>query len=62
MIKNFQSSIFKVFLEGQTLNECYSAVASVCNRWIDKLFSKGVDLCDSELFDLLSENKKIPTK
>jgi DNA polymerase epsilon subunit 1 len=59
LIKNFQSSIFKVFLEGTTLHECYAAVADVSNRWIDILHSKGSDLSDVELFDLVSENRSM---
>ncbi|KAJ3354202.1 DNA polymerase epsilon catalytic subunit [Kappamyces sp. JEL0680] len=59
LIKNFQGSIFKVFLEGGTLEECYSAVAGVANRWLDIIYSKGADLTDSELFDLVSENRSM---
>jgi DNA polymerase epsilon subunit 1 len=59
MIKNFQSSIFKIFLEGNTLYECYHSVAKVCNRWVDILDSKGRDLNDNELFDLVSENRSM---
>ncbi|KAJ2994653.1 DNA polymerase epsilon catalytic subunit [Globomyces sp. JEL0801] len=59
LVKNFQSSIFKVFLEGKTLEECYASVANVSNRWLDILYTKGCDLTDSELFDLLSENRSM---
>jgi DNA polymerase epsilon subunit 1 len=59
LIKNFQSSIFKVFLDGDTLEECYAAVAHVSNRWLDILHTKGVDLTDAELFDLVSENRSM---
>ncbi|KAI9204184.1 uncharacterized protein BJ171DRAFT_442631 [Polychytrium aggregatum] len=59
LIKIFQSQIFKVFLEGSTLEECYSAVASVANQWLDILFSRGADLNDQELFDLISENRSM---
>lgn len=59
LIKTFQSSIFKVFLEGNSLKECYSAVASISNRWLDILFSKGCDLSDEDLFDLVSENRSM---
>ena len=37
LIKTFQSEIFKVFLEGSTLQECYGAVAAVADRWLDVL-------------------------
>ncbi|KAF7724021.1 DNA polymerase epsilon catalytic subunit [Apophysomyces ossiformis] len=59
LIKIFQSELFKVFLEGQTLEECYAAVAGVANQWLDVLYSKGADLNDEELFDLLSENRSM---
>jgi DNA polymerase epsilon subunit 1 len=59
LIKNFQSSIFKVFLEGDTLKNCYGAVASAASCWIDILESKGSDIQDSELFDLLTENRSM---
>ena len=37
LIKVFQSEVFDQFLEGSTLEECYNAVASVANRWLDLL-------------------------
>jgi DNA polymerase epsilon subunit 1 len=59
LIKIFQSEIFNVFLEGQSLEECYSAVAKVANRWLDVLFSKAINLADEELFELISENRSM---
>lgn len=59
LIKIFQTQIFKVFLEGTTLEECYSAVAKVANRWLDVLFSKGRTLADEELLELISENRSM---
>jgi len=40
LIKIFQSSVFEAFLKGETLEECYSAVARVADYWLDVLFSK----------------------
>ncbi|XP_062084203.1 DNA polymerase epsilon catalytic subunit A-like isoform X2 [Humulus lupulus] len=37
LIKVFQAELFDKFLDGSTLAECYSAVASVANRWLDLL-------------------------
>ena len=37
LLKVFQSEVFEQFLEGQTLDECYKAVAAVANRWLDLL-------------------------
>lgn len=59
LVKNFQSNIFKVFLEGTTLEECYAAVATAANRWLDILHTKGAGLSDEELFDLVSENRSM---
>jgi len=46
LIKIFQSSVFEAFLKGETLEECYSAVARVADYWLDVLFSK---VCDKYL-------------
>lgn len=59
LIKIFQQQIFKFFLEGTTLAECYSAVAKVANRWLDVLHSKGTTLADEELIDLICENRSM---
>ncbi|KAF2685905.1 DUF1744-domain-containing protein [Lentithecium fluviatile CBS 122367] len=59
LIKNFQSQIFKFFLEGTTLAETYGAVANVANRWLDILDTRGATLADEELMDLIVENKSM---
>jgi DNA polymerase epsilon subunit 1 len=59
LIKIFQQQIFKFFLEGETLAECYAAVAKVANRWLDVLHSKGATLADEELMELISENRSM---
>lgn len=59
LIKIFQTQIFKFFLEGSTLAECYGAVARVADRWLDVLYSKGGDLSDDELMDLICENRSM---
>ncbi|EGS22368.1 DNA polymerase-like protein [Thermochaetoides thermophila DSM 1495] len=59
LIKIFQQQIFKFFLEGTTLSECYAAVAKVANRWLDVLYNKGSTLADEELMDLISENRSM---
>ena len=53
MIKIFQKQIFDKFLDGGSLQECYNAVASVGNHWLDVLYSKGKDLPDNEVIDLI---------
>ncbi|KAK4155667.1 hypothetical protein C8A00DRAFT_13335 [Chaetomidium leptoderma] len=59
LIKIFQQQIFKFFLEGTTLAECYTAVAKVANRWLDVLHNKGSTLADEELMELISENRSM---
>ncbi|GMR54261.1 hypothetical protein PMAYCL1PPCAC_24456, partial [Pristionchus mayeri] len=62
VIKQFQSGVFKSFLRGSTLQEAYESVAIEANYWLDVLFSRGVDLNDSELFDLIGENRSMSRK
>ncbi|CCC66626.1 hypothetical protein NCAS_0A00660 [Naumovozyma castellii] len=59
LIKNFQSDIFKVFLEGTSLDECYGSVANVANRWLDVLDTKGSMLEDEDLIALICENRSM---
>jgi len=59
LIKIFQTQIFKFFLEGKTLEEVYGATATVANRWLDILYSRGTTLADEELIDLICENKSM---
>lgn len=59
LIKNFQSDIFKLFLEGNTLETCYQAVATVANNWLDVLDTKGGMLEDEDLIELICENKSM---
>lgn len=59
LIKIFQQQIFKFFLEGEDLAQCYKAVAKVANQWLDVLDSKGSTLADEELMELISENRSM---
>lgn len=59
LIKNFQSDIFKLFLEGNDLDSCYQAVASVANNWLDVLDTKGGMLEDEDLIELICENRSM---
>jgi DNA polymerase epsilon subunit 1 len=59
IIKIFQQQVFGRFLEGATLQECYNAVGEVANYWLDVLESRGIDLEDEELLDLISENRSM---
>lgn len=46
LIKSFQSQVFERFLDGSSLAECYAAVATVANQWLDVIYSKGSELED----------------
>ncbi|KAK1251611.1 hypothetical protein MKX07_007090 [Trichoderma sp. CBMAI-0711] len=59
LIKIFQQQIFKFFLEGEDLTQCYTAVAKVANQWLDVLHNKGSTLADEELMELISENRSM---
>lgn len=59
LIKIFQQQIFNFFLDGRDLAECYGAVATVANKWLDVLHCKGATLADEELMDLISENRSM---
>lgn len=59
LIKIFQGEVFKTFLLGDSLADCYRHVGTVADRWLDVLYSKGADLEDDDVFDLISENKSM---
>ncbi|XP_040208047.1 DNA polymerase epsilon catalytic subunit A [Rana temporaria] len=59
LIKIFQSSVFEAFLKGNTLEEVYASVAKVADYWLDVLYSKAANMPDSELFELISENRSM---
>ncbi|KAB0803610.1 hypothetical protein PPYR_00580 [Photinus pyralis] len=62
LIKIFQSSVFEAFLKGDSLESCYAAVAQIADYWLDVLYSQGRHMPDSELFDLISENRSMSRK
>ncbi|XP_076064206.1 DNA polymerase epsilon catalytic subunit 1 [Oratosquilla oratoria] len=62
LIKIFQSSVFEAFLKGDSLETCYASVAKVADYWLDVLYSKAANMPDSELFDLISENRSMSRK
>lgn len=62
MIKNFQSSVFESFLKGNSLETCYASVAQIADYWLDVLYSHGRNMPDSELFELISENRSMSKK
>ena len=56
LVKIFQEMIFSKFLEGTTLEECYASVASVADQWLDVLDTRGIDLTEDELLELLADS------
>lgn len=59
LIKIFQEQVFKSFLDGGSLEECYDSVGEKANHWLDILDNHGRDLQDEAVFDLISENKSM---
>ena len=45
LIKAFQGEVFERFLAGDTLAECYAAVAAVADRWLDLLDTQARHWC-----------------
>ena len=58
-ISSVQSTVFEAFLKGDSLETCFEAVAKVADYWLDVLYSKGANMPDSELFELIAENKSM---
>lgn len=59
LIKIFQSCIFDSFLLGNNLSQSYENASSVAKRWLNMLHNKGIGMHDTELFELLSENRNM---
>ncbi len=62
IIKIFQEQVFSRFLLGKSLQQCYAAVGDTANYWLDILLTRGEDLEDDELLELISENKNLSRK
>lgn len=58
-IKKFQEDIFSHFNDGSNIHECYDSLASVCNYWLDIIYTKGNTLDDESLFYLFSESRNM---
>ncbi len=59
LIKNFQGEVFKEFLEGGTIEQCYDSVGAICNKWLDVLTTKGYGMEDDALLELLVEQNNM---
>ena len=43
-LPSLQGEVFDQFLRGDSLEECYAAVAAVANRWLDMLDTRVSEL------------------
>ena len=59
LIKNFQGEVFKQFLNGESLEQCYDSVGEICNKWLDVLTTKGEGMEDDDLLELLVEQNNM---
>lgn len=59
IVKNMQGDLFPAFLEGDSLENCYAAVALVANKWLDILLTKGANIEDEDLINLIGEKKSM---
>ena len=57
LIKVFQEEIFDKYLQGTNLEECYSAIAQVADKWWDMLELKGSNAANEELIEYLCEDR-----
>ncbi len=55
LIKIFQEEVFDKFLDGASLAECYAAVAAVADKWLDVIDTRGRDMDDPVLLELITE-------
>ena len=59
LVKVFQTQLFKNFMQGTNLNECYAAVAQIANHWLSILHNHGSNVSEEDLFELLCENRSM---
>lgn len=59
VIKDFQSQIFGSYLKGNTLEELYKHAADVANHYLDIIDTRGQNMRDDELLELISESRSM---
>ncbi|EAN76998.1 DNA polymerase epsilon catalytic subunit, putative [Trypanosoma brucei brucei TREU927] len=59
LIKDFQSQVFRRFLDGTTLVESYASAAVAANVALDMLYSKGEGYDPEEILEKLSESSNM---
>ena len=59
IIKIFQADVFKQFLKGDNLKECYAECAVVAKRWYSILQLQGKGISDEELLEYIEESRNM---
>jgi DNA polymerase epsilon subunit 1 len=59
IIKIFQADVFKQFLKGNNLKECYNECAVVAKRWYSILQLHGKGISDEELLEYIEESRNM---
>lgn len=59
IVKIFQEEVFKRFLDGKSLQECYDACGEVGKKWYGILESEGAGLDDETLVEYIGEDRVI---
>ena len=59
IIKIFQADVFKQFLKGDNLKECYNECAIVAKRWYSILQLHGKGISDEELLEYIEESRNM---
>ncbi|KAI5169620.1 DNA polymerase epsilon subunit 1 [Pancytospora epiphaga] len=59
IVKKFQEDLFCHFNDGRNLQECYDALAMVCNYWLDIIYKEGGSLDEETVFELFSESRNM---
>ncbi|KAI5148676.1 DNA polymerase epsilon subunit 1 [Enteropsectra breve] len=59
IIKKFQEDLFSRFTDGDSLQQCYNALAEVCEHYLDIIDEKADSLNDETVFHLFSESRSM---
>lgn len=59
IVKIFQEEVFKQFLKGNSLYDCYKACASIAEPWYKILENKGEGISDENIIEYIQETKII---
>jgi DNA polymerase epsilon subunit 1 len=59
IVKIFQEQVFKRFLDGANLQECYDSCGTVAREWYEILDTKGEFVNETELIEYIGETRVI---